>query len=247
METKSPLQVQKMFVHLFPIGTEMQVLTIPSTNPLEKKVKSDGGCFGILTDGLDFPQGTTITAKIVAIKDGQPVFEPTAEWKQAKLPQKARVLFATPAGLALELETGGYVTYAPAKGMPEELTGIKDGQTVMVVGLKPMADQILSAAKAWIPEPADPSEVDPMLPWSDQKIKELMAQGSRKVRGKAKLGKVYLVGITADRRAKLGDDIVELRGGRFPQVDKNAWVRVVFIDHRNKIFVELIRMETGKK
>ena len=233
-----------MFVHLFPIGTEMNVLTIPSTNPLEKKVKSDGGCFGVLTDGLDFPQGTTITAKIISIKDGQPIFEPTAEWKQAKLPQKARVLFATPAGLALELESGGYVTYAPAKGMPEELKSIKDGQTVMVVGLKPMADQMLSAAKAWIPEPADPSEVNPILPWSDQKISEVMAQGSRKVRGKARLGKVYSVVATSDRRAKLGDDIVELRSGRFPQVDQRTFVRVVFIDQNNNIYVELV---AGKK
>ena len=91
METKSPLQVQRMFTHLLPIGAEMNVLIIPSTNQLEKKVKSDGGCFGILVDDLDLPQGTTITAKIIDIKDGQPVFEPTPEWKLAKLPQKARV------------------------------------------------------------------------------------------------------------------------------------------------------------
>lgn len=234
-----------MFTHLFPIGTEMNVLTIPSTNPLEKKVKSDGGCFGVLTDGLDFPQGTTITAKIIAIKDGQPVFEPTAEWKQAKLPQKARVLFATPAGLALELETGGYVTYAPAKGMPEELKEIKEGQMVMVVGLKPMADQMLSAAKAWIPEPADPSEANPMLPWSIQKINEAISQGSRKCYGKARLGKIYSVEVTADRRAKLGkDEIVELRSGRFPQVAQRDFVRVVFIDQNNNIYVERV---AGKK
>ena len=235
-----------MFTHLLPIGAEMNVLIIPSSDPHEKKVKSDGGCFGILADDLDLPQGTTITAKIIDIKDGQPVFEPTPEWKLAKLPQKARVLFITPVGLALELETGGYVTYAP-KGMPEELKGIKDGQTVMVVGLKPMADQMLSAAKVWIPEPADSSEANLMIPWSEQKINEVVAQGSRKVRGKARLGKVYSVEVTSDRCAKLSrEDMVELRSGYFPQVGTIAFVRVVFIDQNNKIYVEVIKTANKK-
>lgn len=243
----NPMTVQKMFAHLMPVGTEMQVTVIPSMESEETiRVRSTGGCFGVLTPGYDFPQGTLITAKVVDFQEGIPVFEPSAEWVLAKTPQKARVLFTTPYGIVVELEerAGCYVSYQKQQGLPEELKNLKEGQGVLVCGLSSAANGTYNAQTLRPAPEEEKLPEDPMANWPETKISEVMLQGSRKRCGKAVLGKILLAEITGERFARLSNgEMLELKEGYFPRSVKRAFVRVIFITQENKVFVELVKAD----
>ena len=250
----NPITVQKMFVHLMPVGTEMQVTVIPSMENEEAiRVRSTSGCFGILSPGNNFPQGTLISAKVVDFQEGIPVFEPIAEWKLTKTPQKARVLFTTPCGIAAELEEhpGCYVSYQKQQGLPEELKDLKENSRVIVCGLTPADNGTYNAQTLRpVPEEKAAAAEDPMAPWPESKIKEAVAQGSRKCCGKARLGKVVAVEVTTPLHGKMKNgETVKLRNGFFPGSAERAFVRIVFIFNTedNRILGELVKVDDTVK
>ena len=244
--TSSPIKVQQMFANLFKIGTEMQVTVIPSSGD-EIRVRSTGGCFGTLAPEYSFPVGTLITAQVADIQNGVPVFEPSDEWLLARTPQKGRVVFFTPRGVVVELAENTYAVYQPAQGLSEELQAtLKEGQNVAVCNLIKTGEGTYTAQTLQIVSEAEkPQPTDPMAPWSEEKITEVVAMGSRKVLGQAKLGKVITVEVTSSKAAQMSKGgMVALQEGYFPRGVERAFVRVVFIPKDGQPQVEFVKADT---
>ena len=249
MTMNSPFEVQQMFANLFKVGTEMLVTVIPSGNEGTIRVRSTGGCFGILSPDYEFPVGTLITAQVADIQNGVPVFEPTQEWLLARTPQKGRVVFFTPRGVVVELAENTYAVYQPAQGLSEELqTALKERQEVAVCGLTKTSEGTYTAQKLqMVSETAPRHPEDPLAPWSEEKIAEVVAMGSRKVLGQAKLGKVITVEVASSKAAQMSKGgMVALREGYFPRGVERAFVRVVFIPQDGLPQVEFIKADNTK-
>ena len=238
-----------MFANLFKVGTEMLVTVIPSGNEGTIRVRSTGGCFGILSPDYEFPVGTLITAQVADIQNGVPVFEPTEEWLLARTPQKGRVVFFTPRGVVVELKENTYAVYQPAQGLSEELQAtLKEGREVEVRGLTKTNEGTYEAQTLnVIPEAEKPQPEDPMAPWDEKKITEVRGLGSRKVCGPFRLGKVIVVEVTDSKTAqKSKEDKVVLQTGYFPRGIARAFVRVVFIPQDGLPQVEFIKADNTK-
>lgn len=138
METKFSKDVQKKFSCLFPKGTVMEVMTVASDNDVPNLVKSAGGCYGLLVHGYDFPLKTRITTVVIGQHNGMPLLEPAKEWLMSYAPHRAYVLFSTPLGVAMRLKDAEnqYVSYLCEQGIPEHLQQLKNGDEVVVYGLK---------------------------------------------------------------------------------------------------------------
>ena len=244
-----PFEVQQMFANLFKVGTEMLVTVIPSGNEGTIRVRSTGGCFGILSPDYEFPVGTLITAQVADIQNGVPVFEPTQEWLLARTPQKGRVVFFTPRGVVVELAENTYAVYQPAQGLSEELQAtLKEGREVEVRGLTKTNEGTYEAQTLnVIPEAEKPQPTDPMAPWSEEKIAEA-AKISAKVWGPFRLGKVIIVEVKDSETAQLSKGgMVTLKEGKFPRGIARAFVRVVNIDKTSKkVLVEFIKADNTK-
>ena len=237
-----------MFANLFKIGTEMQVTIIPSSDN-EIRVRSSGGCFGILSPGYSFPVGTLVTVTVTEIKDAFPVFTPTEEWLMTRTPQKGRVVFSTPLGVVVELQLKEkifYAVYQPAQGLSEELqAALKESCKVTVCGLTKTGDGTYTAQTLKVPEAEKPQPTDPLVSWNDAKISEVLALGSRKMLGQAKLGKILLVEVTGSKVAQMSKGgTVILREGFFPRGVERAFVRVVFIPKDGQPQVEFVKADT---
>lgn len=238
-----------MFANLFKVGTEMQVTVIPSGNEETIRVRSTGGCFGILSPDYEFPVGTLITAQVANIQNGVPVFEPTQEWLLARTPQKGRVVFFTPRGVVVELKENTYAVYQPAQGLSEDLqAALREDREVEVCSLTKTSDGTYTAQKLQIVSEAEkPQPEDPMAPWDEKKIAEVVAMGSRKVLGQAKLGKVITVEVASSKAAQMSKGgMVALREGYFPRGVERAFVRVVFIPQDGLPQVEFVKADNPK-
>ena len=249
MTMNRPFEVQQMFASLFRVGTEMQVTVIPSGNEETIRVRSTGGCFGILSPDYEFPVGTLITAQVANIQNGVPVFEPTKEWLLARTPQKGRVVFFTPRGVVVELKENTYAVYQPAQGLSEDLqAALREDREVEVCSLTKTSDGTYTAQKLqMIPEAEKPQPTDPLVSWNDAKISEVLALGSRKMLGQAKLGKILLVEVTGSKVAQMSKGgTVTLREGFFPRDVKRALVRVVFIPQDGQPQVEFVKADNPK-
>ncbi len=239
-------EILQRFPDLLTVGMEMQVTVIPSSGD-EIRVKTLGGCFGTLVSEYEFPVGTLITVMVKEIVGWRPVFEPTQEWLMTRTPQKGRVAFATPLGVVVELKENTYVVYQPAQGLPEELqAALKEGREVEVCGLTKTSEGTYTAQTLKvIPEAEKLQPEDPLAPWSEEKITEVVTMGSRKVLGQAKLGKVITVEVASSKAAQMSKGgMVALREGYFPRGVKRAFVRVVYIDKASKeVLVEFIKAD----
>ena len=240
-------EILQRFPDLLTVGMEMQVTVIPSSGD-EIRVKTLGGCFGILSSGYSFPVGTLITAQVADIQNGVPVFEPSDEWLMTRTPQKGRVVFSTPLGVVIELAENVYAAYQPAQGLSAELKDLKERQEVIVCGLTKMSDGAYTAQTLQIVSEAEkPQPEDPMAPWDEKKITDVVAQGSRKVLGQAKLGKVITVDVTGSKAAQMSKGgMVTLREGYFPRGIARAFVRVVFIPQDGQPQVEFVKADNPK-
>ena len=251
--TSSPTEVQQMFVNLFKIGTEMQVTVILSKESEDTiLVQSTGGCVGTLSPGYKFPVGTLISAMVTEIINRKPVFEPTQEWLLARTPQKGRVVFSTPLGVVVELQLKEkifYAVYQPAQGLSEELqAALRENREVEVCSLTKTSDGTYTAQTLQIVSEAEkPQPEDPMAPWDEKKIAEVVAMGSRKVLGQAKLGKVITVEVASSKAAQMSKGgMVALREGYFPRGVERAFVRVVFIPQDGLPQVEFVKADNPK-
>ena len=243
---------QRMFSrYLFKIGMTDMVTVIPSGNQRSIRVKTLGGCFGILPSEYNFSVGTLITATVTDIINGIPVFEPTQEWLITKVPQTGRVVFTTSLSVVVELQLKEeifYAVYQPAQGLSEELQAtLKEGREIEVCGLTKTGDGTYTAQTLKVPEAEKPQPEDPMAPWSEEKISEVLALGSRKMLGQAKLGKILLVEVTGSKVAQMSKGgTVTLREGFFPRDVKRALVRVVFIPQDGQPQVEFVKADNPK-
>lgn len=227
METKCSKDVQKKFSCLFPKGTVMEVMTVASDNDVPNLVKSTGGCYGLLVHGYDFPLETRITTVVIGQHNGMPLLEPTKEWLMSYGPHRARVLFATAQGIAMQLKDRGnqYVHFLCEHGVPERLQPLKSGDEVLAFGLKKIDDDRYVAANV---------ELLKRSPWSQEREAEALANGSYKCFRAIVLGEVYEAEILNDRGVYLAfRQVARLAEGRFPQGIKLALVRVVFVAPHN--------------
>ncbi len=241
-------EILQRFPDLLTVGMEMQVTVIPSSGD-EIRVKTLGGCFGTLVSEYEFPVGTLITVTVKEIVGWRPVFEPTQEWLMTRTPQKGRVVFSTPLGVVIELAENVYAVYQPAQGLSEELQAtLKEGREVEVRGLTKTSEGTYEAQTLnVIPEAEKPQPKDPMAPWDEKKITDVVAQGSRKVLGQAKLGKVITVDVTGSKAAQMSKGgMVTLREGYFPRGIARAFVRVVFIPQDGQPQVEFVKADNPK-
>ena len=219
----------------------MEVMTVASDNDVPNLVKSTGGCYGLLVHGYDFPLETRITTVVIGQHNGMPLLEPAKEWLMSYAPHRACVLFSTPLGVAMRLKDAEnqYVSYLCEQGIPEHLQQLKDGDEVVVYGLKKMADDMYVAANVELPKAPF---------WPQERMGQAIASGSYKSYRAIVLGELYEADICTDSCVKLSYQILARRAdGRFPKehVGKRALVRVVFIKPRDILveFVQLLNAE----
>ncbi len=227
MKTKSSKDLQEEFSCLFPQKEFMKVTTVASNSDVPNLVKSDDGCCGVLVHGYDFPLGTRITAVVVGNNNGMPLLKPDEKWLMSYGPHRARVLFATAQGIAMQLKDRGnqYVHFLCEHGVPERLQPLKSGDEVLAFGLKKIDDDRYVAANV---------ELLKRSPWSQEREAEALANGSYKCFRAIVLGEVYEAEILNDRGVYLAfRQVARLAEGRFPQGIKLALVRVVFVAPHN--------------
>ncbi len=242
---KNIFDLQKRFSNLLKVGDEMQVYVIPSQNEEICHVKTIGGVFGTMMSGWSFPQGTVLKVRICELVDNLPVFAPTEEWKLEKLPQEARICFITPRAIVVELldKPGAYACYQPLHGLTEAETQLTENQKVMVRGLSYDAakDYYLASYLESVADEPEPEETNPLLPWTPKQIEEAVYMGSRKMYGRAKLGKIFLVDVINAIAVQFPDGTKGiLREGNFPVDIAKAFVRVEYISQNNEVTVRFV-------
>lgn len=241
METKISKELKEKFSCLFPKETVMEVTTVASGNGVPNLVRSDDGCCGVLVHGYDFPLGTRITAVVVGKHNDMPLLKPDENWLMSYGPHKARVLFSTALGIAMQLtdKENQYAHFLYEQGFPGCLQSLKSGDEVLVFGLKKIDDDRYAAANV---------EVLKKSPWPQERMGQAIASGSYKSYRAIVLGELYEADIRTDSCVKLSYQILARRAdGRFPSeyVGKRALVRVVFIKPQDILveFVQLLNAE----
>ncbi|MBR2033359.1 MAG: hypothetical protein IKA03_01660 [Alphaproteobacteria bacterium] len=232
---------------LMQVGDVLPVFVIPGSDG-RNQVKSRGGILGKLSSETSLETGTSFDGEVVGFEENIPIFAPTKEWLFSNQQQEATVICVFPRGIAMDTECGKLIYYESDK-LSEDLQELKEGDTVFAKGLtKEISNgcEMYKASSLTVaPQVEKTKPTSSMEPWDQEQVEQALRQGSRKMFGKAKLGKVVTVVDCYYNHAKLldGTDVYLVEDKMFPKWAKRAFVRIVFISQDNRVTVELIRVE----
>ena len=243
-------QVPFASLNLLQEGDVLPVFVIPGRDG-RNQVKSRGGILGKLSSETSLETGTSFEAQVVGFEENIPIFAPTEEWLFANQQQEATVICVFPRGIAMDTESGKLIYYE-SNQLSEDLQELKEGDTVFVKGLtKEISNgcEMYKASSLTVaPQVEKTKPTTSVETWGQEQMEQALRQGSRKMFGRAKLGKVVTVVDCYYNHAKLADgtDVYLAEDKLFPKWAKRAIVRIVFISQDNRVTVELIKVENPK-
>lgn len=230
-------------------GDEMHIHAV-SNSGTTTTVKTEGGVFGYLDSQFSLEIGCLLKAIISGFQEnGMPIFTPTKEWQIQHLPHQATVGYVTPRAIAFYLDDLNKDGYFEQDPLPEEFRKIKPGDKISVSQLVwiEAEDAYQASNLVIIPKEEELQPIDPLTPWTDAQIKQVVAQGSKKMWGQAKLGKCVHAHVDEKGSIKMSKGQTFEMVKNLPRGVSQAMVRITFISQNNKITGEFINVVSDEQ